>query len=105
MDNLQERIECIFGIYNSSQTNGGLTSMDIAHTMQLIRDMQARNHQLEQGNATLSEQKDKLVGAIQKTISKNLHLADGDNCTLIDLKTALAELDAVINTIKGKDND
>ena len=31
----------------------------------------------------------KLKAAIQKTLSDNGHLADGDVCTLIDLKNAL----------------
>lgn len=31
-----------------------------------------------------------LESAIRKTIDDNRHLADGDNCTLIDLKKALA---------------
>ena len=31
-----------------------------------------------------------LETAIRKTIDDNRHLADGDNCTLIDLKKALA---------------
>ena len=30
-----------------------------------------------------------LESAIRKTIDDNRHLADGDNCTLIDLKKAL----------------
>ena len=30
-----------------------------------------------------------LESAIRKTIDNNRHLADGDNCTLIDLKKAL----------------
>ena len=31
-----------------------------------------------------------LEAAIRKTLDDNRHLADGDNCTLIDLKKALA---------------
>lgn len=31
-----------------------------------------------------------LLAGINKTIENNLHLADGDNCTLIDLKIGLA---------------
>jgi len=31
-----------------------------------------------------------LESAIRKTLDDNRHLADGDNCTLIDLKKALA---------------
>ena len=32
-----------------------------------------------------------LENAIRKTLDKNRHLADGDDCTLIDLKKALPE--------------
>lgn len=32
----------------------------------------------------------RLRKAIHDTLEKNLHLADGDNCTLIDLKLALS---------------
>lgn len=32
-----------------------------------------------------------LEAAIRKTIDDNQHLADGDNCTLIDLKKALEQ--------------
>jgi len=32
---------------------------------------------------------DKYRQAIEKTINDNLHLADGENCTLIDLKRAI----------------
>lgn len=30
-----------------------------------------------------------LYGAIEKTLAENRHLADGDDCTLIDLKRAI----------------
>ena len=33
----------------------------------------------------LHEANAELLAAITKTVEKNLHLADGDNCTLIDL--------------------
>ncbi len=33
---------------------------------------------------------DRLKAAMQKTIDDNLYLADGDDCTLIELKRALA---------------
>lgn len=33
---------------------------------------------------------DRLKAAMQKTIDDNLNLADGDDCTLIELKRALA---------------
>lgn len=38
----------------------------------------------------LEKQRDELLAAIEKTLIENGHLADGDNCTLIDLKRAIA---------------
>lgn len=40
----------------------------------------------------LREQLAIAVGAINETIEENLGLADGDNCTLIKLKKALAQI-------------
>jgi hypothetical protein len=37
----------------------------------------------------LHESNEELLAAITKTVEKNLHLADGDNCTLIDLVRVL----------------
>lgn len=34
----------------------------------------------------------KLRKGIRKTIANNMHLADGENCTLIDLKKALQKV-------------
>lgn len=42
----------------------------------------------------------RLVEAIQTTINNNLHLADGDDCTLINLTRVLKELG-----IKEEEND
>lgn len=60
------------------------------------------NEESEQNNMTAwegwqacAELKDKeidmLRAAIRKTLDENGHLADGDNCTLIDLKRAIGE--------------
>ena len=38
----------------------------------------------------LEKQRDELLAACEKTISENGHLADGDVCTLIDFKRAIA---------------
>lgn len=35
---------------------------------------------------------DELLTAAQATLSNNLHLADGDNCTLIDIKRAVEKI-------------
>lgn len=39
-------------------------------------------------------QRDELLAAIETTLDENGHLADGDNCTLIALKRALAKVGA-----------
>lgn len=41
-------------------------------------------------NARLIAAAPDLLAACIKTIEENLHLADGENCTLIDLKRAIA---------------
>jgi hypothetical protein len=55
-------------------------------------------------SATYSEDKEKeklaeivgiLVDAINKTINENGHLADGDVCTLIDLKRGLHQAEKI----------
>lgn len=38
------------------------------------------------------KQRDELLAACEKTISENGHLADGDVCTLIDFKRAIARV-------------
>ena len=43
----------------------------------------------------LMDTRDKLLAAAQTTLAKNLHLADGDNCTLIDLKRAVERITGV----------
>ena len=42
----------------------------------------------------LLKQRDELLAACLKTLIDNSHLADGDNCTLIDIKLA-------IHSVKG----
>ena len=37
------------------------------------------------------QQRDELMAACIKTVDENGHLADGDDCTLIDLKRAIAK--------------
>ena len=40
----------------------------------------------------VTKQRDELLAACEKTISENGHLADGDVCTLIDFKRAIARV-------------
>ena len=42
----------------------------------------------------IEKQRDELLAACEKTISENGHLADGDVCTLIDFKRAIARVKA-----------
>ena len=42
----------------------------------------------------LADEIERLREAIQKTLDDNGHLADGENCTLIELKRALREVGA-----------
>ena len=49
----------------------------------------------------IEKQRDELLAACEKTISENGHLADGDVCTLIDFKRAIASVKANIG-MKGK---
>lgn len=41
-----------------------------------------------------------LIDGINNCIEENLHLADGDNCTLIDLKIALAKAEEIAGSEK-----
>ena len=49
----------------------------------------------------IEQQRDELLAACEKTISENGHLADGDVCTLIDFKRAIASVKANIG-MKGQ---
>lgn len=44
---------------------------------------------VERQRDELLKQRDELLAACLKTLSDNGHLADGDNCTLIDIKLAI----------------
>ena len=43
--------------------------------------------------AIVERQRDELLAACLKTLSENGHLADGDNCTLIDIKLAIRRVE------------
>ena len=55
----------------------------------------ANNSSLLDQAQELHRQRDMLLAAAQATLAKNLHLADGDNCTLIDLKRAVERITGV----------
>jgi hypothetical protein len=40
----------------------------------------------------MEHQRNELIRAIKQTLKKNMHLADGDDCTLIDLKNAIKKI-------------
>jgi len=60
-----------------------------------LRDLQeyfpgaTGQHDVFRGIEAMEVERDKFRAAIQKTIDENGHLADGDNCTLIELKRAI----------------
>jgi uncharacterized protein YhaN len=69
---------------------------EIAHEIvEWVQDLQAyfpgasTMHDVYRGIEAMEAERDKFRSAIQKTIDKNGHLADGDNCTLIELKRAI----------------
>lgn len=40
----------------------------------------------------MEHQRNELIRAIKQTLKNNMHLADGDDCTLIDLKNAIKKI-------------
>jgi hypothetical protein len=63
-------------IYRHTMTIEEMRTIDAVKTWKELEEAKERIKHLE--------------SAIRKTIDDNRHLADGDNCTLIDLKKALA---------------
>ena len=49
-----------------------------------------REERAKQIITALLAEREALLGAANKTIADNLHLADGEDCTLYDLKQAIA---------------
>ena len=60
-------------------TPSGKTIRDL-YPQTLVRELNRLNDHIK-----------RIENAIRKTLDKNRHLADGDDCTLIDLKKALPE--------------
>lgn len=63
----------------------------ISHLESVIAKNLQQNFDLETKNQKLHFQAEKLRTAIKKTLDENGHLADGDNCTLIELKRAIGD--------------
>lgn len=61
-------------------------------TQRAARLLTMSNAQLIMHAQDLTKQRDELLAAAERTLDENGHLADGDNCTLIILKTAVARL-------------
>jgi hypothetical protein len=57
-----------------------------------IRALENEIAELRGQTQCLSKRNAKLTTAIEKTLQENMHLADGDNCTLSILKNVLAEV-------------
>ena len=60
-------------------TPSGKTIRDL-YPQTLVRELNRLNDHIK-----------RIENAIRKTLNKNRHLADGDDCTLIDLKKELPE--------------
>ncbi len=60
-------------------TPSGKTIRDL-YPQTLVRELNRLNDHIQ-----------RIENAIRKTLDKNRHLADGDDCTLIDLKKALPD--------------
>ena len=63
----------------------GIRTEALEHRVHLLK---AEDAQL----AEITKQRDELLAAIETTLDENVHLADGDNCTLIALKRAIASV-------------
>lgn len=57
-----------------------------------MNSMNKRLRELEEDICQITKQRDDLLAAIETTLSENGHLADGENCTLITLKRAVASV-------------
>ena len=81
-------IQRMVSVLESIQGDGSLyvSNITIAKTaLKIAREASDLPEQLAAANTRIEE----LLRAIHKTLDENGHLADGDNCTLIDLKAAL----------------
>ena len=50
-----------------------------------------RENRMRNATCEANARVNQLESAITKTLNENAHLADGDDCTLIDLKLAMPE--------------
>jgi FtsZ-binding cell division protein ZapB len=107
MDNtLEERVDAAIDAIDYYGLAINDNNTEDKRLKQLIRDMQERIADLEKKlknawnvvesgqeihdkNVKLEQENTKLRTAISKTLEENGHLADGDVCTLIELKRAI----------------
>jgi hypothetical protein len=66
-----------------------MSALDIADQLDATLDIQSRAWIAAKEIRRLHEANSYLLVAILKTVQENRHLADGDNCTLIDLVRVL----------------
>lgn len=73
---------------------------DILHIKEELDELKAHNADLLEKQRKKDEIFNMLLEACEKTLSENLHLTDGDDCTLFDLREATekAYYDALENT-------
>jgi len=62
-------------------------------TDQAILDSNGQwSFRLAEVSRNMEHQRNELLRAIKQTLKNNMHLADGDDCTLIDLKNAIKKI-------------
>jgi len=59
---------------------------------ELFNEKRCGLHYVAQKMREIEIERGTLLGAITKTLEENAHLADGENCTLIDIKRAAARV-------------
>lgn len=64
-------------------------TMQSCNDEEFVFDVFAKAIAARCGDEQLRQQRDELLKACEKTIEENLELADGDVCTLIDIKRAV----------------
>jgi hypothetical protein len=103
MKNLTELDEALLISLGLSKASARIVVNEIVWLRQEIADLEASRKLANEGAVSLAQSRDDwrrsaelLVFDITRTINENLHLADGDHCTLWRLKIALAEFERVL---------
>lgn len=86
VDDLRSRINPAYAATHGTESHERMICADAIEKLLAIQDT------LLDEIARLRTQRDYLLSAARKTLTENGHLADGDDCTLRALKTAVVTL-------------